>query len=306
MSAKDEPTVDVPSKDSDTDGSGNSEGHGRQSGKQRIIAFSVAGAALVAVVLLVAYLAGAFHQHVWNDPTCTEPKTCSECGAIDGEPLGHDYKSVHKDADCSHGAKTVYTCTRCGDSYDEPDGGEALGHDLKDWELDSSKSKMIQACMRCGITVHSRACERSDIDQAISTQEVRLDDIHKEVNSDPAHKYLYPDQIWLTITNDSNRVVRSVELLTCYWDANGYPISCPIRLDGNQDSAILTMSDINLAPGESWRSEDELRGFNLDGTETGKCASVRGIVRTVAYADGTQWVNPLVKIWESLYVSKQL
>ena len=200
----------------------------------------------------------------------------------------------------------MYTCTRCGDSYDEPDGGEALGHDLKDWELDSSKSKMIQACMRCGITVHSRACERSDIDQAISTQEVRLDDIHKEVNSDPAHKYLYPDQIWLTITNDSNRVVRSVELLTCYWDANGYPISCPIRLGGNQDSAILTMSDINLAPGESWRSEDELRGFNLDGTETGKCASVRGIVRTVAYADGTQWVNPLVKIWESLYVSKQL
>lgn len=105
MSVKDEPTVDVPSKDSDTDGSGNSEGHGRQSGKQRIIAFSVAGAALVAVALLVAYLAGAFHQHVWNDPTCTEPKTCSECGAIDGEPLGHDYKSVHKDADCSHGAK---------------------------------------------------------------------------------------------------------------------------------------------------------------------------------------------------------
>lgn len=66
------------------------------------------------------------------------------------------------------------------------------------------------------------------------------------------------------------------------------------------------MSDINLAPGESWRSEDKLKGFNLDGAETGKCASVRGIVRTVSYADGTQWTNPLGKTWEDLYASKQL
>ena len=71
MSAKDEPTVDASSKVADMDGGGNSEGRGRQGSKQRIIAFSVAGAALIAVVLLVAYLAGAFHQHVWNDPTCT-------------------------------------------------------------------------------------------------------------------------------------------------------------------------------------------------------------------------------------------
>ncbi len=66
------------------------------------------------------------------------------------------------------------------------------------------------------------------------------------------------------------------------------------------------MGDINLAPGESWKSEDKLQGFDLDGTETEKCASVRGIIRTVVYADGTQWTNPLVEPWESLYVSKQL
>lgn len=306
MSAEDESIVDVSSEDSNKGENGSQEGHGRENKKKRTAVFAVAGIALVAVVLIVAYFAGAFHQHVWNDATCVDPKTCSECGATDGEPLGHDYETVHKDANCTSGAKTVYTCKRCGESYEEPDGSEALGHDLGDWEYDSSKSKMVQTCKRCGIAVHYRDCDRGDIDQAISAQEVKLDDIHKEVNNDPAHKYLYPDQIWLTITNNSSKVVRSVDVLTCYWDANGYPISCPIRLGGSQDSAILTMGDINLAPGESWKSEDKLQGFDLDGTETEKCASVRGIIRTVVYADGTQWTNPLVEPWESLYVSKQL
>ena len=31
----------------------------------------------------------ASHTHTWKDATCTEPKKCSECGATEGEPLGH-------------------------------------------------------------------------------------------------------------------------------------------------------------------------------------------------------------------------
>ena len=29
--------------------------------------------------------------HSWKAATCTEPKTCTKCGATDGDPLGHDY-----------------------------------------------------------------------------------------------------------------------------------------------------------------------------------------------------------------------
>ena len=31
----------------------------------------------------------AAHQHTWVDATCSAPKTCSECGATEGEPLPH-------------------------------------------------------------------------------------------------------------------------------------------------------------------------------------------------------------------------
>ena len=29
--------------------------------------------------------------HTWTDATCTAPKTCSACGATEGEALGHSY-----------------------------------------------------------------------------------------------------------------------------------------------------------------------------------------------------------------------
>ena len=33
------------------------------------------------------------HAHSWNSATCTAPKTCSTCGAIEGEPLSHNYSA---------------------------------------------------------------------------------------------------------------------------------------------------------------------------------------------------------------------
>ena len=38
-------------------------------------------------------------SHSWKNATCTAPKTCTKCGATDGNALGHDFKSG--------------TCTRC-------------------------------------------------------------------------------------------------------------------------------------------------------------------------------------------------
>lgn len=42
----------------------------------------------------------AGHTHTWTDATCDKPKTCTECGTTEGEPLGHDYQNG--------------VCTRCG------------------------------------------------------------------------------------------------------------------------------------------------------------------------------------------------
>ncbi len=57
-------------------------------------------------------LLGCGHEHVWKEATCTEPKTCSECGETEGEALGHDWK----EATCTE----PMTCARCGDTQGDP------------------------------------------------------------------------------------------------------------------------------------------------------------------------------------------
>ena len=37
-------------------------------------------------------------DHQWIDATCTEPKTCSICGATEGDPLGHDFAPATVDS----------------------------------------------------------------------------------------------------------------------------------------------------------------------------------------------------------------
>ena len=68
--------------------------------------------------------------HDWKDATCKAPKTCSVCDATEGEVLGHDHKGVVTDPTCVLEGYTVYTCTRCSDSY-TADYVDALGHDYK-------------------------------------------------------------------------------------------------------------------------------------------------------------------------------
>ena len=52
--------------------------------------------------------------HTWVDATCTEPKTCSVCGATEGDPLGHDWIAVS----CTE----PRTCSVCGAMESEPPG----------------------------------------------------------------------------------------------------------------------------------------------------------------------------------------
>lgn len=60
------------------------------------------------------------HVHNFTDATCLEPKKCTDCGATQGDPLGHDYSVVEED-----GTKS---CSRCGqiDPESRPIGLEEI------------------------------------------------------------------------------------------------------------------------------------------------------------------------------------
>lgn len=89
--------------------------------------------ALVLVCALALSACGCKHE-TWNTATCETPKTCADCGATEGEALGHAWA----DATC----ETPKTCSNCGKTE-----GEALGHAWVDADCENPKT-----CSNCALT----------------------------------------------------------------------------------------------------------------------------------------------------------
>ena len=88
---------------------------------------------LLSLLIATAILAGCACQHQWTNATCEAPKTCSQCEATEGEPLGHSWQA----ADC----ETPKTCSRCNLTEGNP-----LGHTWEEATCTSAKS-----CLVCGL-----------------------------------------------------------------------------------------------------------------------------------------------------------
>lgn len=71
-------------------------------------------------------------KHEYSAPNCVSPATCSKCGAVSGEALGH----IWNEATCTAPAQ----CERCGQT-----NGVASGHD---WIAASCTE--AKKCSRCG------------------------------------------------------------------------------------------------------------------------------------------------------------
>jgi hypothetical protein len=87
--------------------------------------------------------------HSMSEATCTAPKTCSVCGATEGEALGHSYERVVTAPTCTTTGFTTYTCS-CGDSY-IADKVAALGHSYKDATCTAPAT-----CSVCGTSTGSK------------------------------------------------------------------------------------------------------------------------------------------------------
>ena len=81
------------------------------------------------------------HDCVYSDATCTTPKTCTICGATDGEALGHSYDNgvVTTPATCTEVGVKTFTCT-CGNYYTEDI--DALGHTVESGFCDRCETEI--------------------------------------------------------------------------------------------------------------------------------------------------------------------
>lgn len=100
--------------------------------------------------------------HAPGDPaTCTAPQTCTKCGAVLKNALGHDYKGEVTAPTCERMGYTTFTCSRCGDSY-KGEYADATGHKLGDWIIDKepttdSEGSRHRECESCGKTLETEA-----------------------------------------------------------------------------------------------------------------------------------------------------
>ena len=95
-------------------------------------------------------------QHAAKAPTCTEIgwdayDTCSRCDYttyVELPILGHDYQAVTVDPTCETDGYTVFTCSRCNDSY-TADPTDQLGHQFGAWSPNGTGSQSA-GCLRDG------------------------------------------------------------------------------------------------------------------------------------------------------------
>ena len=95
-------------------------------------------------------------QHEAKAPTCTEKgwdayETCSRCDYTTRKELpalNHDYQAVTVDPTCEADGYTIFTCSRCKDSY-TADPTDQLGHQFGAWSPNGTGSQSAD-CLRQG------------------------------------------------------------------------------------------------------------------------------------------------------------
>ena len=95
-------------------------------------------------------------QHKAKAPTCTEIgwnayETCSRCDHTtyaELPALNHDYQAVTVEPTCETDGYTIFTCSRCKDSY-TADPTDQLGHQFGAWSPNGTGSQSA-SCLRDG------------------------------------------------------------------------------------------------------------------------------------------------------------
>lgn len=95
-------------------------------------------------------------QHAAKAPTCTEKgwnayDTCSRCNYTtyaELSALNHDYQAVTVEPTCETDGYTVFTCSRCKDSY-TADPTDKLGHQFGAWSPNGTGAQSAD-CLRQG------------------------------------------------------------------------------------------------------------------------------------------------------------
>lgn len=130
---------------------------------------------------------GELAEHNWNPATCTAPKTCSVCGATEGDALGHTEGTEWKSDADNHWH--VCTVAGCGVVIDS----SKAAHEFE-WKIDkeataTEKGSKHEECKVCGykkeaVEIPATGTPTEPTDPAVSTGPTKPGDTTKPENPD--------------------------------------------------------------------------------------------------------------------------
>ncbi len=83
--------------------------------------------------------------HSWNDATCTEPQTCTACGATEGSALGHSLSMLETvPPTCSEQGYDLYKCDNC-DYTEKQNYVPVTDHNYVTMDLPTAATKAVEA-----------------------------------------------------------------------------------------------------------------------------------------------------------------
>ena len=113
---------------------------------------------IFSIVLVVSLVTGCGCSYDWVEATCTEPKHCTKCGEIEGEPLGHDYIITSEEkTTCETAGYKDEKCSRCNETIHTD--LDALGHNYETIKIDpicETDGRTTTTCTICGNTTEDR------------------------------------------------------------------------------------------------------------------------------------------------------
>lgn len=105
-------------------------------------------------------------EHQWVAATCTVPPTCSECGATEGEPAGHQMGGwqASKEATCAEAGIETAQCAVCGEAQERetekaehsPGKWKTVSKPSVDPDGDITPGKKVKECKVCGEEIDSK------------------------------------------------------------------------------------------------------------------------------------------------------